>query len=701
MAGRIPRWGQALLVYIALTLALTWPLALRWTTDLPGGPHKDGLEDAYQNVWNLWWMKEALARPTNPLITDRFFYPERPNLYYHTLSPINTLLATPITALWGPIAGFNAVAFASCVLGALGMWRLAYDRTRSHAAALLAGIVYAFSPFHMAALIVDGQLQIIALHWLPFYVLFLLRAAEQAGRRNVLLAGLFLVLAAWTDWYYTLFLLLFTAGYAAWRLFARAPDWPARRTLVAHLAGIGALFALGAAPLLIPMLIEATRTTYMNSYPANDPERLVVDLLAFVLPARLHPWWGAAPWDWGVPIDVNRRFYLGAVALGLALLGALRCSAARRWGAVALATGVLALGPTLRVNGDSTGVPLPYRLLANLPIIQLSRQPDRFYVLVTLALAMMVAYGARALLDHDVRASMKSAMLTSVLAALLSIDYLAAPMITRNPAIPPFLASLPHTDDGALLEYPFHDRSPYRDAERMLFQTVHGRPISGGYHSRRYPQPQLGLPVLRDLAAGQLGGDITAEPGSWPAALNTIGYRYIIGYKQQPLGPRNLLPDETAAFRTLVNAGLGVAQPDYEDAQLIAYRVPDAPRQPVVGFREGWGAPEQAGGQPKRWLAQVGQLGLVVPAAGRYKLSWSALPAGGPRTLEIQLGDRVVAIPMAPGTRHYQLLLDLPAGLSRLELRSREPAASGDALEHNGDLRPISVRFADIGLEKL
>src|SRR5439155_1449965 len=83
-------------------------------------------------------------------------------------------------------------------------------------------------------------------HWLPFYVLFLLRAAEQAGRRNMLLAGLFLVLTAWTDWYYTLFLLLLTAGYAAWRLLARTPNWPARRRLVAHLAGIGALFALGA-----------------------------------------------------------------------------------------------------------------------------------------------------------------------------------------------------------------------------------------------------------------------------------------------------------------------------------------------------------------------------------------------------------------------------------------------------------------------
>ncbi len=717
MAGRIPRWGQALLVYIALTLALTWPLALRWTTDLPGGAHKDGLEDAYQNVWNLWWMKEALARPTNPLITDRIFYPERPNLYYHTLSPINTLLATPITTLWGPIAGFNAVAFASCVLGALGMWWLAYERTRAHSAALLAGIVYAFSPFHMAALITDGQLQIVALHWLPFYVLFLLRAAEQGGRRNVLLAGLFLVLTAWTDWYYTLFLLLFTAGYATWRLLARTPDWPARRALVARLAGIGALFALGAAPLLVPMLIEATRATYMNIYPADDPERLVIDLLAFVLPPRLHPWWGAAPYDWGVPTDVNRRFYLGAVALGLAVFGALRCSAARRWGAIALATGVLALGPTLRMNGDSIGVPLPYRLLANLPIIRLSRQPDRFDVLVTLALAMMVAYGAREIANcklqiancrlpsrHFVTLSScqrSSALLTTLLAVLLLIDYQTAPIVTRNPAIPPFLAGLPHTDDGALLEYPFHDQSPYRDAERMLFQTVHGRPISGGYHSRRYPQPHLGLPVLRDLAAGRLDGDIAAEPGGWAAALSTIGYRYIIGYKQQPLGPRNLQPDETAAFRTLVNAGLGRAQPDYEDTLMIVYRVPNAPPQPVIGFRDGWGAPEQTGGRPQRWLAQSGGLELIVPTAGRYRLSWSAQPADGSRTLEIQLGDRIVAIPLALGPRRYQLLLDLPAGLSRLDIRSREPATSGDALEQNGDLRPISVRFADIVLEAL
>src|SRR5262249_49733273 len=149
--------------------------------------------------------------------------------------------------------------------------------------------------------------------------------------------------------------------------------------------------------------------------------------------------------------------------------------------AIALAASLLALGPTLRLNGDSTGVPLPYRLLADLPLIRLSRQPDRFDVLITLALAMMVAYGARALLQtancrlqiadrsqsscHLVILSscqrlltlrpfgeLSAVLLTTLLAALLAIDYLVAPIITRRPAIPPFLASLPHTDPSSSSE---------------------------------------------------------------------------------------------------------------------------------------------------------------------------------------------------------------------------------------------------------
>lgn len=712
---RILPWGLPLLVYLLLTVGMTWPLATRLTTHLPGGAHKDGLEDAYQNVWNLWWMQEAMFRLQNPLITDRLFHPEQPDLFYHTLSPATTLLAVPITARWGPIAGFNALALFSFVVGAMGAWALARDRTGSDVGALLAGIVYAWSPFHMAVLVTDGQLEMVALHWLPWYLLFLLRAAECDRRRPLLLAAFFLVLTAWTNWYYTLVLLIFTAGYALWRLSRRSVDWSSRWRLIVRLSVIGVLSSLGVAPLLIPMLIEASRHSYMYvSHPA-DLQRLSADLLAYFLPPRLHAWWGTAPWEWGVHYRVNRRFYLGIGALALALIGVWRHPGARRWGLAALGFGVLSLGPVLKIGHHATGIPLPYQLLASLPLLRMSRQPDRFNVLVTLALAVMVAYGGSTLtsclvrphkglwsfrIAHNAGRRLGSIGLTALLGMLLISDYLPAPITTRQPFIPPFFARLPHDEQGALIEYPFHTARPYRDAERMLFQTMHQQPISGGYHSRPYPQTQLGLPVLRDMLARRVDSDIVVQAGGWRAALNTLGYRYIIGYKQQPLGPQNIQPHQEVAFQYLINRGLEVSGPDYEDQWMIVYRVPEAAPQPVVQIREGWEAVEEAlDGERYRWMGAHAALGLIVPEAGAYRLSFDALPADGPRHIRFTLLHQSIDVPILAGKRRYTLLLELPEGRTLLELQALEAPTSGDAVQRNGDIRPISVRIAQIQLQ--
>lgn len=709
MRPRLPPWLPVLIGFFVLGLALTWPLATRFTTDLPGGPHKDGLEDAYQNVWNLWWTVEALRRPTNLWVTDRLFHPDGPNLLFHTLSPLNTLMVAPITALWGPIAGFNAVALASFALGGLGMWLLARRRVGA-GPAWLAGIVYVASPFHIAALVADGQLQIFALHWLPWYIYFLLEAlsapADQASaaRRAALLAGLFLVLTAWTDWYYTLFLLIFTAGCLVWVAAARLRAAPAHATgalaaLVRRLTLVGAVFSLGAGPLIIPMLLEAARTDYVGLLPPGDPLRLSADLLAYLVPPRIHALWGGAPWDWGVGFAINRRFFIGLTVAALMMAAVRYRPAARPWLLVALGFGLLSLGPTLRINGADTGLPLPYALLDDLPIVRLTRQPDRFNVLVTIALGLLAAHGA-AVVTAALRARRPALVPVALagLAALALLEYWPAPIVTRAPMTPPFLASLP-PGPGALIEYPFHPVVTYRDAERMLFQTVHSRPISGGYHSRAYPQPQLGLPVLRDLRAGRLVSDIVDEPGGWPAALRTLGYSHILGYKQQPLGPISMQAADESPFRALVEQGLGVTGPLYEDAWLIVYAVPVADPAPVIQVRDGWGPVEEpTPGVRHRWLPETAALGLIAPRPGSYRLSFDALPAGGPRTLLIDLPNQQIALDLASGPRRYSLLLPLPAGRTLLGLRTVEPPTTGDALEGNGDLRPLSVRFSRLEL---
>src|SRR5438270_11083552 len=70
----------ALLAYALLTLVMTYPIALDLSTQVPGGG------DAWQHIWNLWWVKHALLDlHTNPYHTNLVYYPTAPNLYFHTL----------------------------------------------------------------------------------------------------------------------------------------------------------------------------------------------------------------------------------------------------------------------------------------------------------------------------------------------------------------------------------------------------------------------------------------------------------------------------------------------------------------------------------------------------------------------------------------------------------------------------------------
>ena len=59
----------ALLGYALLALMMTWPLARQLGSAIPGDSF-----DGWQNLWNLWWMREAwLVRHISPYATDMLF----------------------------------------------------------------------------------------------------------------------------------------------------------------------------------------------------------------------------------------------------------------------------------------------------------------------------------------------------------------------------------------------------------------------------------------------------------------------------------------------------------------------------------------------------------------------------------------------------------------------------------------------------
>ena len=168
----------ALIGYGLLTLVMTYPLVQRFTSAIPG----DGF-DGWQNTWNLWWVRQALlVEHAHPWFTDMLYAPAGVSLLFHTLNLFNGLTTLPIQLAWGLFPAYNSAVLFSFAMSGLGAYLLArtvLGPRSSRLAAFAAGIIFTFSPFHIAHLL--GHMQVISMEWVPFFALYLLRAVGSAS----------------------------------------------------------------------------------------------------------------------------------------------------------------------------------------------------------------------------------------------------------------------------------------------------------------------------------------------------------------------------------------------------------------------------------------------------------------------------------------------------------------------------------------
>src|SRR4051794_39802381 len=111
--------------------------------------------DAWQHIWNLWWVKHALLDlHTNPYHTNLLFYPDGANLYLHTLALTAALLGIPLQ-LFGLnlLATYNLLMLSTFFLAGYSAFLLCYYVTKNVWASFVGGFVFAFSPYHFAHLI--------------------------------------------------------------------------------------------------------------------------------------------------------------------------------------------------------------------------------------------------------------------------------------------------------------------------------------------------------------------------------------------------------------------------------------------------------------------------------------------------------------------------------------------------------------------
>ena len=294
------------ILYVALTIGLTWPVTPGLTRDVPGD-----FGDPLFTSWVMAWDATHLGRGW---WTANIFAPHPLTLAYSEHFLRQGLQALPVYwATKNPILGYNLVFLSTFILSGLGMFLLARELTGSRPAGVIAGLAYAFSPYRIASI---PHLHVLSSAWMPF-VLYGLRRHFSTGRLRPL-AG---AVAAWiaqnlSCGYYLLFFSPIVVFYIAWEVTARGL-WTDRRALLRAAAACAAVFIV-TVPFVLPY-VELRRLGF-NPRSLAETERFSADVYAYFTADPKLRFWGPLATAWP---KAEGLLFPGLTIVVLAAVGAI------------------------------------------------------------------------------------------------------------------------------------------------------------------------------------------------------------------------------------------------------------------------------------------------------------------------------------------------------------------------------------------
>lgn len=550
-----------LALYTAVSIAMTWPLAAQLSTHAAGSGN-----DMWIYHWGNWWARKVLTEGGKLYWTPYMFYPRGVSLTWYAFSWLNTAIWLPLQALIGALAAHNITVLLAYLLSAYTAYLLARELTGSYLAAFIAGLVFAFYPVHNAY---RNHLSFLSFQWMPLCALYLIRIGRQGRLRDGWRAGVSFALCALSGERLLLLTVLWAVLWLICSLVFERHIWN-RKTVMALLLAV-VTCVLIAGPLLAPLVTGFFDPEISQDLMASTPGEKRTDLLSYFVPSRYHPLLSQKT----VFKKLYKRLihfgghatavgYSASVLIGWAVWK--RWREARPWAFAALVPALLALGSTLQINGREL-VALPYRLLAYTPLSAAVRNPERFNIIVTLPVSVLVGMGVSDLLDRlRARPTAQSALAVGISLVVL-FEYLAVPFPMTRPIQSAFYEQLrEEPGEFAVVDFPigFHSHNKWY----VYAQTLHGRPMVEGNVARVPADAHSFIESVPILSVAQ---GSTPEEGALADVtrqldpLAEVGVRYVLIHKYRSGADEALRWREWFAFR-----------PYYEDEYLLVFRT--APR---------------------------------------------------------------------------------------------------------------------------
>jgi len=675
----------ALGIYCVLTLVMTWPLIAQMSTHLVGDD-----VDMWLNPWATWWTRKALREGLDLYHTDYLFHPQGVSLVFHSFSHTNTALALVLEPLIGEIAAHNTTTLLAYALSGFSMYLLVLDLFGNRAAAFVAGVVFAFSPYHM-----DQALHpvIASVQWIPLFFLFFIRLLESYRVRDAVVAVVFLLLTALTSWHLFFFTVIAGGIYGvgkaitAWQRGAR---FFTRAFVVFVVSAVVTLLLL-----MWPMLQEWFQdSSAYGAAPVDFKRSQSLDLMAFFTPTGRHPVWGDLTLLTQVRTLAQRRsVFLGFCALALAAYGLVRQRiSVVLWIVIGVVFWIFSLGPIPRL-WEVPLLTLPW----GAPLMQVFRASHRFHIMTILAFAVLVGWGSKLAWDiASERWSQTRALIGAVLVSgVILFEYLSVPIDTAPIRVSPFVVGMRQdTEHYVVVDLPLGRRY---GRYYMFQQMFHEKPLIEGVVSR--------TPVeAYDFIRGDIFWDRLLENRDIDTELRDVSrhlaylaqgnVRYVIVH-------RHLLTEDQAE-RWL---DYFTIRPLYEDDLIVAYNsYPKHGRDFELDFELGAGVGLIRATVTPVEVAQDGSLSIDLrwgshSAPGRDLHVCLALANESDEALQEMCREPVERWPTsewpadAVGIGQYEFPIDprLPGGEYALTARLVEPA-TGQAVGEMAVLEMVTLK---------
>lgn len=579
MLTRTPRWTSiarewaVLGLFFGLTVLMLYPLSLRITDMVP--EPTDPLLNAWRMQWNARSFLGGLDGWLNIFDTN-IFYPYPLTLAYSEHFLLLSAQALPFLLVADShFVGLNLSVLLTFGLSGYAMYLLVKAWTRTWWAGLVAGLLFAFSPYRFGQL---NHLELLVTQWLPLALLTLHWTLSRPGPRYPLLFALFFNLQMLSGFHYGLNLtiacaLLLTVysltGRVRWRAglgwagvltvtVTLLLNWPIWQQYLRFSDLMGAVRTAGEV-----RVYSAALTDYVTAIPYNflygwtfgywpAVDRQFQPLMPF----------GLVGWLLLIPVIVVtiRQFRARTSRLRRAGQPSSVLSASSAvpphndfWEPTILFLGILSLVGLLLSFGLNEyalgpgGTWLlrfsPYGwLYDHLPFFQAIRVPGRFGLLVVIGLVALAGWGAAKLpawLNRPGKAGAQAVIVTVFLMGAGLVEAWSAPLIgptfPAGPDIPPVYTWLAQNSpaEAVVLELPFREGSSEFLYE--YYSSHHWRRLANGgtgytppiYREMRqwfstFPDPrsidvsqQLGLDWVILHADGY-------EPEAWQRLLDEL-----------------------------------------------------------------------------------------------------------------------------------------------------------------------------------